>query len=423
MLTLKGIALRIFLIFALLWLSGCESDNPVGDRNKITGTVYDEGGFPISGLNVNIGNHQPFYLTQADGKFTFDNSEYPYDIIVGNLILYKNLNSKNLKLTANFHVNRNLKILHIDVPKIFKKNEVQLVKFLSNEINYNFISTDPFFEKSLFVYYPLFNSMINGKIVFLSYLTDTFGEVISYEHYGAKDITITDFSPDTIKFSESELSFDPPECDVILNLEYPGTDYYYTSVYLNFKNYNYFPWFYLMGFADKNTSKHLFKQPVLDESIDIRTTSYRRLSEAGSLPGEYTIQNYFDLCEGNSIVIPEVSFLRYPENYQIDVGRNTDFIFEKDKQDCVYKLSISLDSSYNYRYPITVYTSENRVNFGELIDYGFFVPSLTLHFWNVTKYTGYNSIDEFTNNPPFENNLVAEIITSPRREFMTGSLK
>lgn len=419
MLTLKEKVLRIFLIMSFLWIIGCENDNPVNDESKITGTIYDFKDLPVPGVIVNAQNRQPFYLTQTNGKFTFENITSPYDINLDDIYLFKNLNAKNLNLRTIFSPPSNLKSLFLKIPDILNSSQGGVFKFISNDPNYSNYRKifAPDTESAIVIEYPLNASSIEGKIIFLSYTYDPNGLIKSYDHYGEKKLTLTNNLTDTVVFSESELEFDPPECEVSINVENNESGYSNSIFSIRFNDYNYNSIISLVDInTDKNHNVIKFIQPsILNYPFDIEVQTTQHIGK------EYGNQKlvHINNCSNGSVIFSDPITLDYPQNKQSGINRETNLIYDLGSPGGVYEITLQ-NSSNLY---LKIYTDEKSVNVGDLIDNGFRIFPYIEIFWSVNKFSGYSSIDQFVSQPAGGKKTDMEINHSEVRIFYTGDLK
>ncbi len=428
MLTIKKIAVRIFLIFGLVWLSGCESDNPVGDGNKITGTVYDEKGFPCGGSIVNLENHQPYYLTLSDGKFSLNVKSPPYNLKINNKVIYKGIILNNINLLSNRFAEMNRKTISVKIPKILKKNEIGFLKFLSNDISYSgygftFGGTVP-----LTIEYPITKTAIEGKIVLLSVIFNSNYFITSYEHFGVKNVRLDINSlNDTISFSESEINYNPPECEITFDVTNENSENSTTLFSLNFKEYKSISFIPLNNFLNKGSfNSFKFIEPaLLSEPFDFRISFIQTLRDSNNKFSYFRNEKTLNLdpCTGGNIIIHNKIFSQHPENNQTDVNRHTNFIFENNGPNGIYEFNIEEYFGKGIQLVARVYTDKNWINFGELIDSGLELHSHSYFSWHVIKHLGYNSIDEFVETPFYEISNTKGTLSSAYRNFFTGSLK
>ncbi|MEO6695459.1 MAG: carboxypeptidase-like regulatory domain-containing protein [Ignavibacteria bacterium] len=418
MLSLRENTFKIFLIIALLWLSGCD-DNPINNENKITGIIYDFKDLPVPGVTVNVQNRQPYYLTQADGKFTFENISAPYDIKIEDIYLFKNLNAQNINLKTIFSSPIHYKLIYLKIPDILKSSQAGVFKFLSNDPNYSVYKRiyAPDTESDIVIEYPLNAASIQGKIIFLSYTFDQNGLIKSYEHYGEKKLTLSNNLIDTVTFIESELGFDPPECEISLNVENNAPGFSNSIFSIRFNDYHYEPIMSLMDVStDKNNNVIKFIQPsILNYPFDIEIQTSQN---SGKGSGNQNLMHLND-CSNGSVIFSDPMTLEYPQNKQSGINRETNLIYDLGSSDGVYEITLQ-DLSNFY---IKIYTDEKSVNVGDLIDNGFGIYSYVQVLWRVVKFSGYNSINEFVDEPAGGKKIDMEIKHSEVRIFYTGDLK
>lgn len=223
----KKIPAALILVSAALvfcFFTGCSDDvtAPMISSIDVSGKVTGMFGAPLQNLKISVGGKTVY--TDLNGRFTAASVTAPYDIIIVDSVskhsfCYRKVNSQTLNLqffpfppnTSNF-VPTNV---YVSYPQGIFQSDGKLFFTDGEDVN----AYGEALQNGGTILLNLNpQSTLTGKVILLFYTTYG-GQVISYDRFGYKDgITVSAGIPVNINFIENDLTLNPPERTVNINL-------------------------------------------------------------------------------------------------------------------------------------------------------------------------------------------------------------
>jgi hypothetical protein len=395
--------------------------------NIISGKIY---GYWLDNYLVSI-NGYPVAMTDYNGIFNLNCSAKPYDLIIYNYDIFF-ISDEGKKYNG----------LYINTPQIiYREDDIYRFDFSWCRLRVNFpalserkfvctkfISDNVFMEggglrslpkgfslSNLNIYIPPENTSISGRIYYLEIKYDTTsGKFISYDKFGIKDITIFNGQNDTITFSKAEVSYDPPEQIIQVNVSYPS--YYqlrppeiHLSCPTKYKSSDLNLFYDGMG----SILVPILPQGEFKTKLFIEYEIY--FPTVHNLRGQEC--RYANLGEPIFLDHNKTVNLISPLNGYTLASDTTTFEITDMEEPAIYEFNIYNYSNYHF---ISLYTKRKKLNFSDFRTTFFEVSPNTEYRWVVRKFPLFNTVDEFVSKPFMIDNRYSYIELSNGNDFKTA---
>jgi hypothetical protein len=417
--------LTLIVIPVVLILSGCakDEDNPVNPGQSsittVSGKVIDNWGNSIGNVKVEI--NSVIYQTSSDGIFTFSNVKVPYDVSVytygKNVVTFKGLitSTPSLPVEYNYTIPGYSSEVNVIIPPM-NPNQKALVQFYDST---GMFINDLIFSNSLsgileVQWYGKPESF--GKIVLWICTYENNWNILSYDKYGEKPITVQNNLPGRIVFYDYDLNTNPIDSSVSGNLVLPA-GFTVDQKTAGMNRYN-FANLYEFGVIDNtvilNNNQYSAFIPALAGGI------YRYYVKFGIYkPG--TLRSAMKVSEiilngANTIGFNDIPELLSPDDNAQNVNYQTLFSFSKTSPPGVYKISFSY-SSGGFSVWRNFYTSTESFYLSLLSDNSFNISDNSVCSWHVAKITGFSNLDNYISIPPAKNTKCREVLQTESRDF------
>ena len=423
------ISFLIFLSSAVFILNGCVDENIVPSEGNISAQMYDCNLFPgrIGWSTISIGPY-PRILPDYNGIAKLTASSFPYDLRVTfddkyhipEYTVYDGVTNSNncIMPTDNFETwEWKAVYLNLKYP-VIPEGKKALIKF---------ISSDPFGDNNwigyeadegtswtnYYIYYPSIKNQITGKFLFIEFSFDNYyGQVTSFDNYGEKITDVSEFSKDTIIFTEDDIKTNPSDCLLYFDFKLP--DKIHSSIcktYFSFNGYN----------------------SSSDLPVGYCHPGYEFIFPS-NLPIDFKIKVYDEFLPDKNIISAKQEKWFYIEpcsNNLLDNSYQPPLISPPDKtnkinDNCLFSYGSEGNGIYylvfsNDRYTTQkLVTSKNKITFGEIKNKGItFLPG-SLYYWWVEQPSGFSSVDEYLSEPYILNPKYTSKICSNVRTFTTA---
>lgn len=413
-----------FATYCVLFISGCSKDDSVVNPSQtvltVTGKVTDFQGNGLGNLKVESG--AGITNTASDGSFVFSNVVVPYDISVYmygmNVSTFKNITTAKPQIPVDYYmpVVAYESSVNVIIPQM-NNNQEALAKFYDKS---------GYFINDIKIINPTYGHMyidwngsqsIMGKIAIWVYTKDNSGNILTYDKYGEKPITVSNGLPGRIVFYENDLKTNPADTSISGSVVMPP-GFQITEKYIGMNRYSF-----------GNT----YEFGILDNVVNISGTNYSAFIPAlnGDIYKYYILIGIHSLTSNNhGVKLTEINLnnanivgfssfpaLLTPEDNATNVNYDTKFTFSKEPPLGIYEININYATSNGYLANRYIYTSSESFNINVLSDSSFNFKKDSPCFWNVTKYTGFSGIDDFISIPPAKNQKSREWLSSTTRTF------
>lgn len=417
--------LSITVLITILQSCELEPEPPI---NLIELQILNEDGFPAQrGISVSIGSVR-MMMPDINGYCRFENAPIPYDLQVyggGALYIYNKLNITNPKIVlpiSMYSTLHNTCSVPVKCPPVHP-GKAALVRFISKELfcesgKYNLIKSA---DSTIFIqiWLPPDKISITGKLIFIYGEYDPYFEIfISYDKYCIKDVSFDASMNDTVKFTEAEIQFNPPESYVTCTVRYPEYSFgKHTDISIYFPGFNPNSEMVLMRNSHSSGGPWLAQVPgELNIPFEIKVTSSYMFDEFVY----YRIDalESFHLLPGASVEIihNELEVLG-PRNLQTGITEDSSLKVREDNERGIYLFDITEFSS-NSR--LAFVSEKNTVRCGDLKYRNFEIRPGKSYRWIVIKFSAFNSIDDYTLVPYIFQENFHSVRVSDIRYFSTA---
>ena len=379
----------IFLAVSSIQLSGCD-DSPIQTKDiDIQGSVVDGFGEPVRNKMFFI-NSEAVY-TDNQGSFTKNDVIPPYEVHIYDSVAstYYNLQDVN---TSKF----NFRYPSINGQYHPSSCDIRVTTepgALGNSTGAYFIFSDGEYvngsgkvSSSPIQVRLRGQQEVHGRVYLLGYKENTIEEIVSYEKYGSKEVTLTNGSLVNVEFDSSEISYNAGEA--IISGSY--------SNYIGIGSV-----FLLLTVSSKYTPLYLSQSEI--KYSPAATGFYFRVPT--NLPINVSPLIYFSTQSGISsrIVTPgtngDYNFenspqLTAPQNGATNVNLNTTFSTGAEATDGFYSYIFFRNGEYCY-----ILTQRSNVTLNALSRLGIQLQAGADFNWYVIKSGGYASLDEYLTDP------------------------
>jgi hypothetical protein len=395
------IIIKYFCFFCIIpfLFSGCVDDVNY-EVPVVNGTVYDINGFQVNNFQISIGDY-PIVTTNNNGVFLMENVQKPYNLFINKNDFIYTLIVKYLNLTTEKPVVNSFDIggiyirfpLYTTFPAFSDENKILFLKFIGEDSCISFASRINNYHDTIYysnIYFKPDYKSTRGKLLYLLCSIDPVTDnIVSYDAYAEKDITLQIGVVTNALFSEEEVSFNPPEINTHVNFQRPpGLPVYYYKIYLHFPG------------KDNNADLMLDQFPYFQTEIIVP-----------SLPGiDYKIKSqsvysyYTNLLFGMKRVITEpgenISLVHkvilkseLPHEMGNILSDTLTFSADDDGVKGIYVFALINDQPDNKT--SIVLTDKNIIKLSDFKSRGFHVIPGERYYLLIVKYPGYNSIDDF----------------------------
>ncbi len=396
---IRKLGIYSFFLIVAGNLCGC-IDNPVIPQGSISGTVYDVYTMQNPYMLVSVGEY-PVIGVDGYGKFTIENVSLPYNLDIsryrGFTTKYLGLNSNNINVYEHFDFGSAIScITQVNYPAMKNKYKRAFIKFISEDISnqFNYIFYPPDTNVYIDVNIPLEKSSITGKVIYLESTIEENGNIISYDKFGFKTVTLYPRYSNNpiINFSEEDIIVNPQEEIVLYSVIAQNHQFIkYTNLYLSFPGTCRTSDSYMSG-TELSAPGGMFVVPVL-EGINYQIMissvySIENLVSEQHAEGEKWV--YVNPGENAEIVFEASLSLIEPEDNQSNINDESIFRISDEDPNGIYVYYFRGSTGH-----LSVYTDKKSLKFNELKSRNFSFSPNSNYYWGVRKYSGYNSIDEF----------------------------
>lgn len=386
---------------------------------EVYGKVVDQlGKAGIPNLIVKIRDKTE--ITNYAGEFIFTKVSAPYDIAITDTNfyngyrnnirhLYKSLSSSSLRISfpANYQTD-NTAVISVIIDSVFENfNSKKFSLFFTdgNEVNGFGSNIDgPLGICNIFTPH---NNSINGKIIVLIYTLDANLNIISYDNFGYKDVTIQTGSNIALHFSPADLNFNPPEAVVsgqVMNIPSSAV---------------YFPVYAYISFSHRSSSGYLS-----DKALKIFDTPNINIVIPSDLPIKFYPVLSVNLSDSVNSVLknkanfilpkysisglqfrfpPEVTLLS-PQNNAVNFDINDQIIYDCVESSIIARLEFfNAGDSLNY----TVFTASNTFRLSDLSQFGGVSLSGKKFYWSCSSIGNEGTVNSYLS--PYIDNLTSNI--------------
>ena len=410
-------ALHIWLLsfIQILLLSGC-IDSPVNiGMNSISGKVVDANGFPCPNFKIYV-NYLSTTKTDNFGNFSLNDINFPYELTVYNddglLYIFSGIRKTHTEISLlSYFYNRDYQYnLKINFP-LLKENKLAFVRFVSNEntslSNYP-ISNEGDSVSFQEIYFSSTDPVL-GKLIYLETDIENY-DILDFEKFAIKDVELFYQIENEFNFTNEEISFDPDEINLGVNVFVPNGMYAYDpEIYLSFYN-------------NKNSDIQLTRWdyevksiPLLPLSIDYKI---KIQNGAYGLNYEKSLRwIYINPGENAAIIhnIPPRPLL--PLNFSVNISDTSFFKIDDNSETGIYEYFFN---DINSNSKIYLYTDKKIFRMIDIPSNFRLLENNRAYKWNVRKLTGYNSVDEFLSKPFIMNDKNGSLENSQYYIFTTA---
>ncbi len=395
----KPFILTLFLFISCgVFFNGC-LEAPVSPFGAVSGKIFDRLGFPERQILVSAG-HYPYLITDNSGAFSFSYLVKPYDLVLGSQNIDEVWSEKYLNLTSDAPRLIDFKVLNnassrtslvVTFPKL-DSNRFAFLKFISSEQFSQGNYTGEPFDTAVYSYVdmPGDKSEISGKLLYLEFEYDSYYNMIrSYRRFGIKDITLQGSFNNRFSFTGSEINNAPQTSHVNFSVVFPGAEQnLQENSYLYFAGMNHNSSLGLEVLSGALTGT--FSMPVIYQlncklmisSIDYN--NYGDVNRTFADPGGNAAINF-----DNPITLVR------PINGQTHITDSSVFEVSDDGEKGVYCFSFYSQYGVSPQSETYLVTDRKKVTLGDVKSiYTTFVRGGG-YYWQVVKYSHYNSIDDF----------------------------
>jgi hypothetical protein len=374
--------------------------------------ILNNEGFPINSygwMGVSIGNYAiviPDYM----GYCSFENVQLPFDLRVfyaGTYsYTYKNISVRNLHISTFYNPNfeANGCVVWIKFPQI-EYGKYGYVRFISKDLfeqdygSYFLISNNHESIK-LSLQIPLDKTSITGKIIFIQCqsISQFPYNIYSYDNFGYKDITFHTGLNDSILFSPEDISFNPGESSVSLNITYPETYPLHPALIftLSFPGYNKYSDIIIGKYYSGTNQVTQIVPASLNIPYTIKAECVSRINVSSySLPyPSKVIEVHPD--EFNALLLKKINLLS-PQNHEEEISSNSLLKAEETGEKGIYVFSIAKDSINHTK--VNIITDNSSIILKDITSSYFAFSPNTVYAWRVGKLSSFNSINQFVSEP------------------------
>ena len=420
------IILHGFLLFTFFFCLSC-SNNVVAPSTNFTNvqgkvTDYYGNGLANIKLELNSNRQEMEATTNPDGSFLLTNVMTPYTITVltdsDNSVTFNELSNPMPKLPINkfqseiYHTQ-----ITVIIPSINNNQEAKVIYFDDSGL---YTSMGIIFSTNFFNLQQdwSINQSTTGKIAVLTYTKDNSGNIISYDNYGEKPLSITNEVYTRIVFNDIDLGTNPAEINLTGDLNLPvGINNPNAKISMN---RNSFGNVYNYGFTyayHYNSGSFSVLTPIIPGNIYKYYVNFFAFSIDG-----LTVTKTVELNPSfnNIVTVNVIPTLISPQDNEENVDYNTLFSISNEQPAGIYEIQFSYIKNYIQK-KLIVFTERESFRLPAVRDTNFVFPSNTEVTWSVSKFSGFNSVDKFTEKNPNGNSSIKEILQTITRKFKTSS--
>jgi len=410
----------MFLSVSVIY-NGC--DTVTNSISTVSGKVRSYEYLNVSNIKVTIGNNSVY--TASDGSFSLDNFTYPYDVIVSDSLrrfatVFKGLSENNITLPVRTFFSDNYFFIYVKFPYHFIHSELsgKIMFTDGNHVNsYSDIDfLNPEYPTRLYVQS---SGAVTGKVILLSYKTNSQNGIISYENFGeSPEMLLLPGNSYNYEFDSLNIQFNPGEQNVSGSVSAPNGYNSYSYFYLNFSSVNALygevtigipP--YRFSFLGEKDFNFIIPTGLARNFKTIVETLTLRAADGYSREEFYVHPN-----SANSLQTNSYPSLVSPENLAANVNTGTLFSFDAGSGSGVYIANIyvyALDLLTEYH----IVTSNNNFTLEGLEEIGIGSLKNSNLTWHVTKVGPVTSMNDYATT--FLNQPNHFISKSNSRRFST----
>jgi|GEM_PF-3240055 hypothetical protein len=414
----------LLLFYPVIFLSGCNDNtvNSLSGLSGIAGKLVDYHGNPLGGYEIDlISNFQSAKtFSSNDGSFKLNNVIRPYTVSVKINSLaetFKDLTTSNPVLTLNNDAPVNLynATIIVTIPSIDSNQRASATYFDGTGL---FVCSGIFNNPGLCTIYCGWNGNSNtsGKVAITIYTIGSQYELISYDNYGEKPISISNNGFSRLEFDSIDLNTKPSNTNVSGNIYLPtGFQMSGQSVSLNrysFGSLNNSGILY--SYSSTNNNNYSINLPYFGPNI------YKYYLKIQLANNNVFCSKIFEVFPGfyQNLYVNPPPQLTFPADSVNNIGYNTIFSFTDEFPAGIYLVAFKLNRYYSKA--INLYTSSLNIKIPSIQDTNYRLNPNSLCAWSVTKYTGFNSMDDFVSVPLGNNSKYTEMTSTPVRYFITS---
>ena len=360
---------------------------------SVNGTVYGYDNFPVTGLQVSIGDKST--QTSIDGNFSFENVTYPYDVSITDsyfrmATVYRNISTDKLSLYVGRHGSVDVySRINIFLPPDIDLQNLRCKAYFTDGQYINDYADISIYNNFITVHHPDLNP-VSGKLIILTYIKDTDGRIISYENYGESDpIILTSGANINYTFDTASLALNPGEESVTGSYSaVPGLLNINSSFYITFGNTYYYN-NYDLGFFQGNIFN--FKIP------DGIPRTFNTFVSSGSLFNTGYCYEAYQVYPSvsNSLSTKSPCILLGPDDMTENIDNQSVFNFSDGGGEGVFNITLN-DVSRNFIFEII--TTERNFTLEGLDQLGFGSINNNNFNWYVSKVGPAKSLNDYVTN-------------------------
>jgi len=428
---LKISALRFIPVYLLIScisiFTGCSKDgdntvvNPSQSLPTITGKVVDYNGTGLG--NIKVETVSGTVRTSADGSFIIQNVLTPYEInLYSNdyrrAATFKNLTTTNPVFTIDEQNTNsdNRTEITVTIPQ-YNSNQRAIASFYNDSGFYKSDQNFMGYNYGKLTHYWVGNNVVSGKITVWVYTTDNQGRITSFDKYGEKPLTITNGINTRIVFNDIDLNTNPADSVISGSvITTNSSSIQFANIGMNKIHFGNLNSYGAMSWNVTNTNLNFSSfVPVLSDNVYKYYIYLRMFNNELRSGGEKVAE----ITPGGSNVITfnTIPTLLTPADNDQNVNYTTKFSFTNDSPKGIYKLGFYYYRDNSYIVARYIYLNTDNSNLSILSDTTFSLTDNITGDWYVTKYTGFNNVDDFVSIPLYNNPKYKEVLNSESRNF------
>ncbi|MDQ3019906.1 MAG: hypothetical protein M3R36_04945 [Bacteroidota bacterium] len=374
-------------------------DTVINPTSTVSGKVRSYEYLNVSNVKVTIGNNSVY--TASDGSFSMDNFTYPYDVIVSDSLhkfatVFKGLSANNIVLPVVTFSSNNYFFINVNFPYEFIHSELSGKIMFTDGNHVNSYADIDFLnpEYPTRLYVPS-NEAVTGKIILLSYRTNSEGEIISYENFGESPaMQLQPGNSYNYEFDSQSIQFNPGEQNVSGSVSAPDGYNSYSYFYLNFSTINAtygevtigIPPYRFSYLGEKDFNFIIPTGLARNFKTIVETLSF------GAAEGYSREEFYVYHDAANNLETHTYASLVSPQNSAVNVNTGTLFSFDGGSGTGVYVANIYVRNLFNEYH---IVTSNNSFTLEGLEEIGIGSLKNSDLYWNVTKVGPVTSVNDY----------------------------
>jgi hypothetical protein len=409
-----------FIIFHSCSDSGVINNNTDPTAIEVNGKVVDNSGFAVAGADVSIGAQVT--TTATDGSFTIQSVSTPYDVKV--LItdiqsfgyLFQGLRSSTPKLSTGPYASEQFNTtLTTTIPALTGNQRAFIIFTNQNDVEKSAMIVQPNISTTMNVMWKGNNSITGKVIVFVVEFLN--GEVLSYEKYGERSVTLNNAVPKNEIFQDSHINFNPVESNISGVFSIPaGYSQQAANFVINYKQSGSLIYPLSSGTTLSTVSGFNYTF-VVPTGLPTPFRCIIACSAGGSNSYEFTSKSIVTIpgSSNNNVYLEAFATLLSPPANQSGVDLNTDFIVNSGSGTGVMVFTFEGPDRI-----FQVTTPQSNSKIPDLTSLGISIGTNLNYSWSVSKYGNLNTVDEFVSGCLYDNPSIVYFTNSTERNFHTA---